>query len=318
MRYLSESHVDSIALNWNDIFNVIEDSCLALRNKDFSQPIKPYLRYRDLTNRIIAMPAFLGGQTDTAGIKWIASFPDNINNGIQRAHSTVVLNEAHTGKPFAIINSGKLSAIRTSAVSGAVARKWLEKNPGKKVWGMTGYGPIGQTHMQMMAETFADSIDHIYLYDLREVDKSKFPAALADKITVTDSWQSAFEKSDVFMTCTVSKDRYIDATPRPNSLHLNVSLRDYKPEFINHVDVMVVDDWDEVCRENTDIEAMAKDHGLKREDTLTMHDFISSEMDLNDKITMFNPMGMAIFDIAVGRYYFELSQRLGVGVQLEN
>lgn len=57
--------------------------CLA--NNEFAQPIKPYLRYNNLKNRIIAMPAYAGGECDMAGIKWIASYPDNINQ-IGRAH----------------------------------------------------------------------------------------------------------------------------------------------------------------------------------------------------------------------------------------
>src|SRR5512145_2740153 len=42
-------------------------------------------------NRIIALPAYVGGDVDTAGIKWIASAPDNIHKGLERASALIAL-----------------------------------------------------------------------------------------------------------------------------------------------------------------------------------------------------------------------------------
>ena len=53
MIYLNEENLKQIGINWNETIEVIEDAVMCLNNKDFSQPIKPYLRYRDLKNRII-------------------------------------------------------------------------------------------------------------------------------------------------------------------------------------------------------------------------------------------------------------------------
>ena len=126
MIYLNEENLKQIGINWNETIEVIEDAVMCLNNKDFSQPIKPYLRYRDLKNRIIAMPAYVGGGFNVVGIKWIASFPDNIKKGIARANSVVVLNNADTGEPTAIINTALLSIIRTVSVSGLMT-KYFDK-----------------------------------------------------------------------------------------------------------------------------------------------------------------------------------------------
>ena len=72
-------------------------------------------------------------------------------------------------------------------------------------------------------------------------------------VIIDSCWERAF-KSEVYITCTVSKRRYINKAPVRGSLHMNISLRDYHPDFIRYVDRMVVDDWNDVCRENTDIE----------------------------------------------------------------
>ena len=109
MLYLNEKDLTKIGQNWNATIDNIELAVQCLDKKDYVQPVKPYLRYRDLTNRIIALIAFVGGKINLAGIKWIASFPDNINHGLPRAHSVVILNDADTGAPVGIINTALLS-----------------------------------------------------------------------------------------------------------------------------------------------------------------------------------------------------------------
>ena len=96
MLYICERDILAIGIDWDETVSVIEHAVRCLERGDYAQPIKPYLRYRDLTNRIIAMPAFVGGDVNAAGLKWIASFPRNIDRQIPRAHSVVVLNDADT------------------------------------------------------------------------------------------------------------------------------------------------------------------------------------------------------------------------------
>jgi len=322
MLYLNETHIHEVGIDWEKLVDVIEETVRCLGNNDFAQPVKPYLRYRDLQNRIIAMPAFIGGDFDMAGIKWIASFPGNIHQGIPRAHSVVILNKAATGQPVAIINTALLSIIRTAAVSGLMIRYFDKVRPLKDVnLGIIGWGPIGQYQLRMCLGLYGDKISKIFLYDLRQIDKSAIDFAPREKIVVVDGWEPAYVNADVFITATVSKAPYINKEPKKGSLQLNVSLRDYKADMYDYVrDSIIVDDWDEICREKTDIEMMHLEKGLQREQTRSIVDMVVNNCMKDyavDVPIMFNPMGMAVFDMAVGTHYYREAGEKGIGRELD-
>lgn len=321
MLYLNEKDLLKIGIDWNKTIDVIELAVKCLNQKDFAQPIKPYLRYRNPINRIIAMPAFVGGDIDLAGIKWIASFPENIHNNIPRAHSVVVLNKSATGEPLCIINTALLSIIRTSSVTGLMIRHFLKARPLDAInIGIIGWGPIGQHHYKMCTELLGDRIKSIRLFDLRKIDPDTISGALKPKTQVAGSWQEAYRDTDIFITCTVSKAPYIDEKPKPGSLQANVSLRDFQTGIYDHTRAIIVDDWEEVCREKTDIEMMHLEKGLKEEDSRSIADVVCNNALAEypkDESIMFNPMGMAVFDIATGRYYLDRARELIVGRELE-
>lgn len=320
MKYLNEEHIRQSSFDWKETVDVIERAVQCIGSEDYAQPVKPYLRYKDRSNRIIAMPAYLGGAFNMAGIKWIASFPGNLQKGLPRAHSTVILNDADTGAPRAIINTPTLSAIRTASVSGVLIRQFLEleRLPAYTV-GIIGFGPIGRHHLQMCSTLLGDKLAAVYLYDLNGVDTSFIPAALSDKTVIADSWEEVYAQADIFITCTVSSSPYIDQQPKAGSLHLNVSLRDYTPAACAWFrDAIIVDDWDEVCRESTDIERFHQLEGLQKEETRSITDVVCrSGLSgyAKDQPILFNPMGMAVFDIAMATYF--LSSLCSAGVDLD-
>jgi len=321
MLYLNEKDILQIGINWEETIDTIEKAVRCLNDKDYAQPVKPYLRYRDLTNRIIALPAFVGGEIDLAGIKWIASFPKNINNNIPRAHSVVVLNQSDTGEPLCIINTALLSIIRTSSVTGLMIRYFLKTRPRDSInVGIMGWGPIGQHHFKMCTEILKDKIANIYLYDLREINLDAIESPYKDRIVVTPSWREAYRDADMFITCTVSKAAYVDEKPKAGSLQLNVSLRDYTVAMYDYTKAIIVDDWEEVCREKTDIEMMHLEKGLQEADTKSIADVVCNNCMADypeDEAVMFNPMGMAVFDIATAKHYLEKAKAMGVGQNLE-
>jgi 2,3-diaminopropionate biosynthesis protein SbnB len=320
--YLNENDIETIGIDWHETIDVIENVVKRIEKLDYAQPIKPYLRYKDFKNRIIAMPAFVGRGFNIAGIKWISSFPENITKNIPRAHSVVVLNHADTGVPIAVINTSLLSVIRTASVSGLLIRYFDKIKSSKELkLGIIGWGPIGQYHFKMCTELLGNRLKKISIYDLKTIDNNSIDYPDKDSIHIRENWEQVYDGADILITCTVSKEPYIDKRPKEGALLLNVSLRDYCTDIYDFVkNSIIVDDWDEVCREKTDIEMMHKERGLLKENTWSIVDVVCGNCLVNFKnneTVMFNPMGMAVFDIAIGKYYFDKAREMDVGQLLD-
>lgn len=321
MLYLNEESIQEVGIDWKRSVEVIREAVVCLANNEFAQPIKPYLRYNNLKNRIIAMPAYVGGECDMAGIKWIASYPDNINHGIARAHSVVVLNNSETGIVEAIINTPLLSIIRTAAVTGFFIEQVSRvRNLEHCKVGIIGLGPIGQNHLKMCTQILGNMVEKYYLYDIRPVIDIDNIDTGAVPVMKAKTWDELYEECDIIICCTVAEQPYINKKPKEGALVLNISLRDFTLEAYPYLkNNIIVDDWEEVCREKTTIEDWNKAYGLQREDTHNLVDLLTPDyiLSLQEEDTlMFCPMGMAVFDIAIATYYYNNAKRLGIGVDL--
>jgi 2,3-diaminopropionate biosynthesis protein SbnB len=320
MLYLNDGHIRQLGADWLTMTDCIDRTVRVLESGDYAQPLKPYLRYGDPRNRIIAMPAYLGGSFQAAGLKWIASFPGNRERGLPRAHGVIVINRSDTGEPAAVLSGGLPSIMRTAAVSGSVLRHFFEARPaGRLHIGIIGWGPVGRAHMDMCGTLFGDWIEGFTIYDTDGIDGASIAPEWRSRTIAARSWQEAYDPCNVCITCTVSDHRYISHPPPRGSLLLNVSLRDYLAQALQSVKAVIVDDWNEVCRENTDIELLHRDRGLTREQTRSLRDLVcrGAMRDFPaDEPVFFCPMGMAVFDLAIAGYLTDLARSQGVGAAL--
>jgi ornithine cyclodeaminase/alanine dehydrogenase-like protein (mu-crystallin family) len=144
---------DLLLITGNDVLSLLDgretqvieaaERAYALHTeKRSSLPPAVRLGFPDNTaDRIIAIPAYLGGELNVAGVKWIASVPENVGQGMERAHALMILNERRTGRPVAILEGSIISARRTAA-SAALAAKLLTGGAVPQTFGFVGCGPI--------------------------------------------------------------------------------------------------------------------------------------------------------------------------------
>lgn len=101
--------------------------------------------------RFMAMPAYLGGNFRTAGMKWYGSNIENRGKGLPRSILMFILNDADTGAPLAVMSANLLSAYRTGAVPGVGARHLARTD--SRVVGILGPGVMAKTSLAAFMAT---------------------------------------------------------------------------------------------------------------------------------------------------------------------
>ena len=116
---------DVISLGANDMRKALADVEKALSLHEKKQSLLPMKVVMDWgeKKRINALPGFLGGDINMAGIKWIGSNPENPHKyGLPRASALIILNDPVTKIPIAVMDGTVISAVRTGAVTGVAAK----------------------------------------------------------------------------------------------------------------------------------------------------------------------------------------------------
>jgi 2,3-diaminopropionate biosynthesis protein SbnB len=306
------------------IIDVVRMAYEAHGRGESSLPHSTFLRFPDNPrDRIIALPAYLGGATGLAGIKWVASFPGNLELGMDRASALVVLNSAQTGRPEAILEGSLISAKRTAA-SAALAAQWL--HAGKKIncVGLVGCGPINFEIFRFLLAVFPE-IKHLVLHDLDLARAEQFKRKCQEmfgvlEVEIAKEAPAALECSSLISLATTASTPHIEdlSEVSPGSTILHISLRDLAPRIIISCD-NVVDDIDHVCREQTSVhlaEQLTGNRGFLR---CTIADVLvgkaASRRDAGS-IVIFSPFGLGVLDLAVADFVRKLGLAQGKGTMI--
>ncbi|WP_411901707.1 2,3-diaminopropionate biosynthesis protein SbnB [Methylorubrum thiocyanatum] len=328
LRYLSRSDIAAVGGDHSDLYMAaIEEGFRLHAAGDFVQPLKPYLRSPrtpHIADRIIAMPAWIGGERPAAGLKWIGSKHDNpARRGLERASAVIVLNDPETNYPVAVMEAGLVSAMRTAAVTGIAARHLARSDFSEA--SLIGCGPIAARQAQTLAEQFP-ALARLRLFDLREAAAEDLAARLRDRFpqlrtVIEPSAEAAVRDCPVVVTCTVTDTPYLPYHwLSPGTLLANVSIMDVEPEVFLKADKVVVDDWDQSNREKKVINLLVESGDFSR---AALHAELGEIVvgrrpgrENDEEIILLNPMGMAIDDIACARAVLHRAEAMGAGTVL--
>ena len=321
MLIINDEDMDKINVSWDELISCIKKTIQIIRDTDYSQPIKTYLKYKNAQNRIIAMPAYVGGEINKSGVKWISSFPQNIFEGKRRANCVVILNDPDTGEINCIITSPQISIYRTAAVSGALIRQYIINEDRNFNVGIIGWGPIGKMHFEMCKAVLGKHMQGVYLYD-KYVEISDELSNNYFEVAVCNNWSKVCDKADILITCTSSQEQYISYAFSGGRLILDISLRDFRLETFSSISrPVLVDNWEEVCRENTDIELLYNNNMLHKKDSANICEIMENgffERFSKEDNIFFAPMGMASFDISIASLLYKKAIDHNIGLKLNN
>lgn len=311
-----------LAANRPQIVQLVGETYLAHYAGDSVNPNSYFLRFPEKPNaRIIALPAYLGAGRDVAGIKWIGSFPDNIEHNIPRASATLLLNDYATGYPFACLEASQISAARTAGSAVLGAQALLGRTEADKV-AVVGGGVIARNILEYF-HAQAWKIGQIAVHDQIPAygdalarharEELGYPAERAEDLA------AAIDGADVVVLATTSAAPYLVApdTFRPGQVVLNISLRDISPEIILGA-YNVLDDVDHCLTADTSPHLAEKISGGRDFVTGVLAQVLKGEVELgDDRPKIFSPFGLGVLDLAVGHHVYQEAVASGRAVSVE-
>lgn len=318
---------DALAGQERDIVLRVADAYRTHASGDSVLPHSLFLRFPGLEKeRIIALPAYLGGGAGLAGMKWISSFPGNLERGLERASAVLLLNALETGRVYAVLESSLVSAVRTAASAALGADVLLGETTADSV-GLVGCGPINLQVLRFL-RVVRPSIRRVVLFDLDSKRTEQFRDVHAPRLGFEDvvATRSLAELLDstrlVSFATTAVKPHVPETAPiAPGTLILHVSLRDLPPSWILDAD-NVVDDVDHVCRANTSLHLAEQASGHRSFIRASLGEILLRKQPAHPPVakplTVFSPFGLGILDLAVGQLAYERASTRGGSTTLEN
>jgi len=290
-----------------------------------SLPHSLFLRFPNVEkNRIIALPAYLGQDFDLAGLKWVSSFPDNLEKGLNRASAVIILNSSETGRPEVIMEGSIVSAKRTAA-SAVLAMRVLQDDRETESVGIMGCGPISFEVVRFLLAPPA-TVKRLVLFDVVRGRAEQFRDRCQElngrlRVETVTEGKSLFQETQaVLIATTAIKPHIFDlSTCPPGALILHVSLRDLSPEVILASD-NVVDDVDHVCRSQTSVHLAEQKVGNRDFIRCNLADVlnrVASPKQDPSLITVFSPFGLGVLDLAVGKLAHRIALEQGYGAVIE-
>jgi ornithine cyclodeaminase/alanine dehydrogenase-like protein (mu-crystallin family) len=155
LRYLSAGDVVAAMPPLDERLRLAEQTMVALV-ADAELPPKIAVHPRPPGSFGHAMPAHLRGRDpngtgDLVGMKWIAGYPGNRSKGLPTLHGLVLLIDATTGEPTAILDAGPITAERTAAVSGVAIARFAPEVVGREPRAaLIGAGVQGRSHLAVL------------------------------------------------------------------------------------------------------------------------------------------------------------------------
>ena len=158
--YLSRADVEKANLDMPTIIDLLEQAFIEKGRQKVEMPPKPGIHPQ--TDAFIhAMPAYIPAMK-AAGIKWVSGFPGNKDKGLPYISGLLILNDADTGLPIAVMDCTWITAKRTGAAT-ALAAKYLARPDSRSV-GILACGVQGRSNLEALATLFP--IERVTAYDV--------------------------------------------------------------------------------------------------------------------------------------------------------
>jgi ornithine cyclodeaminase len=308
----------------------VENAYMLKETGDAKIPGKLVMRWgntpadENVYGRINAMPGYLGGEYNLAGIKWIGSGPQNYKKGLPRASVTIILNDPETKLPVCVADGTAISAKRTGASGGVAINLLAVQNA--SVLTICGAGAQGRTQLEA-ALMMRPTIKKVNVFDIRQENAAAYIREMSGKypditFAVADPLAEAVKESDIVICVTLADQPIIEyGWLKKGVLLMNMADFEVTYECVEKADKIYVDDWETIKHRMISTVALMSKDGLIKDSDIdgSLGSLLvagKSGRDNDEQKIYFNAVGFGILDIAVAARAYHKAIKEHKGIEL--
>ena len=305
--------------------DVMAETLKLLSRGSALNPLRHLMWLPDKTGVLGMMPAHLA-DSRVMGLKAISVFPGNHATEYDSHQGTVMLFETQNGRLLAMMDAGKITAIRTAAVSG-VATRLLARDDAAEL-AILGSGVQAHTHFEAMR--VARNISGVRVWSRRFEHAQKFAdqASTACNIPIKafDKAREAVDGADIICTVTSATDPILQGDWISSGTHIN-AVGSSVP-FARELDTaavakskLFVDRRESTLNEAGDFlipqkEGAIDENHIKGEIGDILLDIVGRRSS-SEEITLFKSLGLAAEDVAAAHYIYQKALKNEKGEWIE-
>ena len=316
------------ALPMGEVIEATKRAYTALSSNKAELPIRSQLHVPPYQGTSLIMPAFVDLEDEEAmAVKIVSVFPNNPRLGLPLIHAAVVVLEAQTGKPIALLEGGALTAIRTGAASGAATDLLARQDSTTAAI----FGAGRQARTQLEAICTVRSLESVWIYDLNPDHVKTFIKEMAGQdpiptnLRAAPSPEVALAEADIICTATTStKPVFPDEALSPGT-HINgvgsytLDMIEVPPKTAGRATVFI-DSQEAALEEAGELVAALNQGLLSTANMIELGDVLLGNAPgrtHNDEITFFKSVGIAVQDAIAARLALRNATKLGLGQQVD-
>ena len=269
-----------------------------------------------------AMPCYIGGDVNIGGIKWAAESKKNATiPGIPYGIDISILSDPETVLPFCILDGTLITAMRTSAVGGVLAKYAAPSNATTAT--LVGAGVIGRTMVSAIHEALPQ-IKTMYLCDLDVAKAEEIAQEYSEKLGVeiiptSDSKGSAL-KSQLIVGETTARTPIIDKSwLTPGCGLVTMHSGEVCEEVFLSADGVAADYWTQLKKHVNPLAKLTQEGKLDEANIIDLSELVLGEKKLrtsDDQFVAAASMGLGALDIMIAYQMYLNACEKGIGTKV--
>jgi len=316
-------------LSHAECIELLAETMMSVSKRDVIMPLRQFIKVPETSGKFTMMPGYLGDPR-CFGVKLVSKYPPDQNSQHGSHIGAVMVFDAETGVPNAMLDGGELTAIRTSSASALATRELSRED--SKVLTMMGCGDEARHHIQAVLRVrdlkdiivWGRSPERAQKFVDQCYDIGVIPASVT--ATVEADAQAAVHKADIVCTVTASSEPILKGEWLTAGTHVNLVGAAIRSSSEADIEVVCGSKFYVDYRESALAQAgeliNAIESGRVDETHIVgeigevLMRICSGRVD-SQEITVYKSLGVSAQDLAAGKRAFENAQRNGGGVEVD-